>query len=89
MTYNDRGGYDYEFVQLLVTERDRLRAELALKDMDTRDMDAYDDRWFALHTELDEARDAITRVRELCDETDGPSTVRKDVILAAIEGNQL
>jgi chromosome segregation ATPase len=66
-------------------QNDRLRAELA--DYDDESTELCGDLAQARH-EANVAEAAIARVRELCDETDGPPTVRKDVIRAAIEGNQ-
>jgi hypothetical protein len=41
---------------------DAAHAELRLKDVDTRDMDEYDTRWFELHERADAAEAAEARI---------------------------
>lgn len=77
-------------------ELDKARAELDILRMDKRDMDDYDDRWFALHDRVDRAEATIARVRRALDDelanlaNDGArlsnSVVRR--IEAALDGDQ-
>jgi len=50
-------------LKVVTAQRDAARASLAQKDMDTRDMDEYDARWFALHDEIDRLRAELAEVR--------------------------
>lgn len=62
MTYNDRGGYDYEFVQLLVAERDAARADHATAYANTV---ALAQECARLRAELTDVRAVLAAVDEL------------------------